>query len=783
MLKSIHSIVSREYLGSWGKKKGRFYWRSLAWILAVSSLPGMISGFILYWVGDTRIERELHQLHASQIEKRAQNVDDQFAYLELSLAHWAFDPKFNGDLKDVNFNSAYQQAWDISKTLMVMQGSHPLAKKVELYLQRPKPVVFNPEYNLLLNQEAILPYVKNLSPVKEFFWTNWIQTPIEEPTSANVDLTLVHKLYGGSPEPFGALIVHLNRDKIINLLQTLTPYDQGETFLLEHNGNIFVSANNSPESMKFEGALKEKVRSLPVGHGSFLYKWGKDTYAVSYGNLSRIGEAWTYVSAVPVDAITAPVIFLSKLLMGVSLLLLILVGLLSWIASKRIHSPVDRLVRLFSSDTAAGDQENDEFGIIETNWHHLTRESKALQNKLEEQLPHMKESFLLQLFRGYLYSYSEQELIDRMEHFGWTVDQHQFLTVYIHLTGFSNLEGRFSQGDEGLVTFVAANIIQEFSLKRFEQADLINFHDMTIGMLVVASEDHPYTQNLREFTEEITQAINLILKMQVVVAISRSSSSIASIPDSFEQAIQALSYRKFENQNQMIDLEQLGETEVSYELRYPFQLEREIIQKMRTGEQEEAVVAVKAFLKALQENNALEIDVQTAMLTLLGSIHHAIMLSGVNPGRIYKDLNMFDELSQIREPDQMSKWFDLKVIQPYIREMEARSDYENKRMVERLMIYMQEQYMTELSLDQCAEQFGTNSYYLSRTFKRVVGKNFIDYLTELRLEKAKELLSDTEWKINEVAERVGYQHSYFNRIFKKQEGVTPTHYREISKNQ
>jgi YesN/AraC family two-component response regulator len=73
-----------------------------------------------------------------------------------------------------------------------------------------------------------------------------------------------------------------------------------------------------------------------------------------------------------------------------------------------------------------------------------------------------------------------------------------------------------------------------------------------------------------------------------------------------------------------------------------------------------------------------------------------------------------------------------------------------------------------------------NPVTLSKTFKQVTGKNFIDYLTELRMGKAKELLADTELKINDVAVQVGYQHSYFNRIFKKQEGITPSQYREMA---
>jgi YesN/AraC family two-component response regulator len=57
--------------------------------------------------------------------------------------------------------------------------------------------------------------------------------------------------------------------------------------------------------------------------------------------------------------------------------------------------------------------------------------------------------------------------------------------------------------------------------------------------------------------------------------------------------------------------------------------------------------------------------------------------------------------------------------------------------------------------------------------------NFIDYVTNVRIESAKKQLQDPDKKINEVAANVGYQQRYFNRIFKKQVGVTPGQYREM----
>jgi YesN/AraC family two-component response regulator len=95
------------------------------------------------------------------------------------------------------------------------------------------------------------------------------------------------------------------------------------------------------------------------------------------------------------------------------------------------------------------------------------------------------------------------------------------------------------------------------------------------------------------------------------------------------------------------------------------------------------------------------------------------------------------------------------------------------------MSLIETDYSTEVSLESCADEVSLNPSFLSKIFKDYSGWNFIDYLTHIRLTKAKELLTDTDAKIMEIAEMTGYNNSYFNRIFKKHEGLTPSEYREL----
>ena len=92
--------------------------------------------------------------------------------------------------------------------------------------------------------------------------------------------------------------------------------------------------------------------------------------------------------------------------------------------------------------------------------------------------------------------------------------------------------------------------------------------------------------------------------------------------------------------------------------------------------------------------------------------------------------------------------------------------------------YISDNYNVDLRLEDIAEKFGLNYNYLSTYFSQQMGENFSEYLTKIRIEKARTLLRNTNMSIAEVAESVGYlDQSYFARVFKKIVGDTPTGWR------
>ncbi|MBD0378849.1 response regulator [Paenibacillus sedimenti] len=99
-------------------------------------------------------------------------------------------------------------------------------------------------------------------------------------------------------------------------------------------------------------------------------------------------------------------------------------------------------------------------------------------------------------------------------------------------------------------------------------------------------------------------------------------------------------------------------------------------------------------------------------------------------------------------------------------------------MIDKAKRIIEAKYGEEVTLQSVADELNIHPVWLSRLFKKETGQNFLDYLTEIRIEQAKQLLRGTNLKIYEIAEKIGYHEiQYFGKLFKKRTNMTPKEFR------
>ncbi len=134
---------------------------------------------------------------------------------------------------------------------------------------------------------------------------------------------------------------------------------------------------------------------------------------------------------------------------------------------------------------------------------------------------------------------------------------------------------------------------------------------------------------------------------------------------------------------------------------------------------------------------------------------------------------------------EVEKWENEEAAYEYIsrllgelaRNMQGEKTGSSHKTVKQLLQYIEENYEQNFGLNELADMAELNPAYLSILFKEEVGVSFVKYLTDLRIEKAKDFLN-SGYRVGEVSDMVGYSnYRYFCDIFKKHEGKTPNEYR------
>lgn len=756
-------------------RQSGFYRKSLIILLLVTSIPTALLALATYYVGTKQIEQEVHRAHEFRLETMAGKLEEQLLQLEKMSTMWTFFPILQGNLGQMTVESFKKEivfTHDLAKMLLIMGDSNPLIREVRLFL---------PDSGLYISPLKANVAVPIDNPEElEFFRSLYIKDMPQYWTVAQGYLSLVRLV--PDEAPYGYFLTMIDETAMNKLIQT--EHDsQSTAFMLRANGDwLDPQYSKEADYRPFEYMLRRQVNEQNQASGSFYTKWNGEKYTVSFGTIPRTG--WIYVSATSLSNLTQPVVYTSRILLAAGGLGIAVAVLLSWFASLQLYQPIVRLMKLFrSSRNETGDLPKDEIEFIERQWQFLNSESQLLHERMEQNLATLREIFLFQLLHDHLSHLPEDDLLRRMEQYGWETEGRTYYLMVVRLLGFSKLLDRFGEGDEQLVTFAASNVIAELAAGRFDQAEVVNEQELAVSVLVLMPEDTGHEEakrQLYEFGENLIQSLSSVLKMNILIGLAGQSSAVSDLPEAHREVNLLFRFRNVQESNQILDLEQAGLH--SQESLYPFALEKDLIRSVRSGERTEALHKLDRFVEELTTSGGKEMIIRQGMNQLLGVLLQQIILSGISPQGLYNSPDLYNDLNKLREPEEMSAWFKEKLILYMNSLNETMSQVQDQWMqetVDKVIALMEEEYAQDISLESYSDRFGVSIYKLSSGFKEVTGINFIDYLTRLRLDKSKELLLTTNDKVNDIAYRVGYQPSYYYRVFKKHEGITPTKYREM----
>ena len=217
-----------------------------------------------------------------------------------------------------------------------------------------------------------------------------------------------------------------------------------------------------------------------------------------------------------------------------------------------------------------------------------------------------------------------------------------------------------------------------------------------------------------------------------------------------------------------------------YEDDYPKSMEKPLFEAIAKGDLVNTQVMVDKYSDWMCQR-AGDGDLMSMRLKALEFALYAEHLAYQNGGQTYHYSGRKDYLPQIMEletREEIRKWFTGKIMSA-CRNVVNKREERSGDIIRDAKKYIEEHFDKDISLDDVSRVVNISPYYFSKVFKEESGLNFIEYLTNIRIDKAKELLDSTSLSIKEICVSCGYTDpNYFSRSFKKKVGVTPTEYKE-----
>lgn len=151
----------------------------------------------------------------------------------------------------------------------------------------------------------------------------------------------------------------------------------------------------------------------------------------------------------------------------------------------------------------------------------------------------------------------------------------------------------------------------------------------------------------------------------------------------------------------------------------------------------------------------------------------------ISPACVIENKECGRELDETEQYEREIKLFYDRVMESYIR-LAAKLSEDKGELIDRIIEFIKDNYYKQISLQIVADEFDMSLTYVSQYFKKATGMNFIDFVRDIRLEKAKEILKDRKISINEVARKTGFETvNTFIKVFKKYNGITPGEYKKL----
>ena len=571
------------------------------------------------------------------------------------------------------------------------------------------------------------------------------------------------------------MVIYLSESNLNRQLDSdrLTAHTQ--LLVIDGKDNII---GKSSESDATSTEVRQIAARIKKGDTTFEFTVNKQKMlAVTYAPTQVSTKTdYRYIALIPFQDLkqsSNKIGWITNIMIFLALIICIAVSL---VMSHRIYQPIPLLMsKLKSDEESSGPSTRNEFDFLNLSVENILARNQKLKSDLSFALPYVCEEYLLRLLKG-----NNQIIEENCDEF---LQKYNFSFKYdyfcIAITTFyftDSFYAEFSSEQQSQVMKNIGQIVQNQLPDDFDTY-LISPEKGNIYLIINMSEDHRESEILDSFIRaENIFAVDHSL-VQVCTGIGRIHKSFQGMHQSYMEACKADGQLSPLSRTKVLMYQPEAEDHTPDVDKYLYSFDdmNKMYFYLMSADREKATALLSDILQ--KNGNISEDGSQNLYLELYRTAMHVLADKSIRAndlmGSQFIDLN--------KEKESMSS----KEIAGYVSSLLGhlfRQEYRTTKKINigKIKEYIDQNYSHDIYLEQLAQKFKVTPKYMSRYLKEGLGMSFMQYLSALRISKAKALLGASSSGIDEIASEVGFNsRNTFIRMFKKLEGITPSEYRNL----
>ncbi|WP_165452350.1 helix-turn-helix domain-containing protein [Paenibacillus thalictri] len=765
------------------------FFRNLLWLTGFITLPVLFMGLLGNWYSQTSINEEVKQSSTQMLEQTRRLMDLLLSQVDQVSIQLAQSKAMSTLLESRNMAELDPELSEVRKYLLDAYINMPYIESIYVYYAGPNKVQ-TPLSQLMdfdeLDDKSWISLVKGGIRKEGQWYVRSYKDPDDSIAPASAQVTFIRPLPLLGTGIKGAVIINMNQPALFQSPSMRLMRKGEEIWVVSPDGNYAFNK----AGLRVPPADFEQIKSrIGTDISAFDGKLGVVDY--SFTAVNSPYTSWKYIDIMPSESLHTRSINMQRFMFILTGLCMAAAVISAFIMSIRVYSPIYSLMEFIRNRSIIGPLKqalsgrSGELSVIVSAYESLLHKGDSLEQQLAQNKPILQQSFLNSVL--FEKTSLHKERAERFAYYGLTLAGYGCFVCVLRIDHYSSFTSAYSQHDQSLIRYFIAKLAEEIA-GEYMHAYAIHAESSDIKLLCSLKEPQPRETFMLQ-SVKLAELICAQVRRHLTVTVSAGIGDIRMEPghiaDSFAEALEALNAKAFKGHESVIpcwisdgDGDQRGVKSLYMQL-------KDLRKKVPHGMNEEGYSELEISLAELEEQLRVSPGwsfelFQAAMFQIVLDVYNKSVENGLEAFDEERLTLLHASFNQVETAEELLRW-TRQYAGETKRLITARLQQQPAAVSTQIAEYIEAHYAYDISLGGIAEQLRLDPSYVSRLFKQEYRMNFSDYLISLRMDKAKELLKNTTLSIKDIGMLVGYENQRsFNRIFKKQEGVSPGQYRDMA---